>query len=140
MRTADRKLREVEPTLNEWTRLVVDAALQVHRVLGPGFLERHYEAALVRELSLRSVPFAQQVDVEVFYRSDSIGVVRLDLVIADRVVVELKAVETLFAVHHAQLLSYLKASGYELGLLINFNVPLLKQGIRRIVSTQHPEH
>jgi GxxExxY protein len=116
--------------------IVLDAALEVHRHLGPAFLESVYENALCRELSLRSVPFERQVSVTVVYKDMLVGEGRADLVVAERVVVELKALPALGPVHLAQVLSYLKAMGLPLGLLVNFGERHLRTGFRRIVLTQ----
>ena len=107
----------------------------MHRELGPGFNESLYEEALVIELSERSIPFSRQSPIYVQHRGKTIGNHRLDLLVANCLVVELKAVEQLNDFHKAQVLSYLHATKLTLGLLINFHVPLLKQGIRRIIKT-----
>ena len=129
--------RTDEPSeeLDTLAHSVIGAALEVHRVLGPGFLESVYEEALCLELNLRSIPFRRQVPVAVEYKGHRIGEARLDRLVADRLIVELKAVETVPPVHLAQVLSYLKTSGLQLGLLITFNVPTLRQGIRRVIHT-----
>ena len=124
---------EPSRSLDELASRVVDAALEVHRVLGPGFLESVYEQALVVELGCRGVPVRRQVPIAVNYKGVSVGEARLDLLIADRLVVELKAVDRLVEIHRAQVISYLKATGLMLGLLINFKVPLLRQGIKRVI-------
>ncbi|WP_005033440.1 GxxExxY protein [Holophaga foetida] len=117
----------------EWlSGQVVDAAVKVHRHLGPGLLESVYEQCLIRELELRQIPVQTQVTVPIAYeglRLDS-GL-RLDLLVDNLVILELKAVEQILPVHEAQLMSYLKLSGKRLGLLLNFNVPLMRDGIRR---------
>jgi GxxExxY protein len=127
--------RHVEPVagLDELARIVIAAALEVHRALGPGFPESVYEQALAVELQLRDVPFQRQVPVSVTYKGIQVGDGRLDLLVDDRLVVELKAVENLAPVHVAQVLSYLRACRRSLGLLITFNVRQLRQGLRRIV-------
>jgi GxxExxY protein len=112
---------------------VIGAAIEVHRKLGPGYLESVYEDALAIELYLRHIPFVRQAPVAVNYKGHLIGQGRIDIVVADLLVVELKAVEKLSEVHVAQVISYLKATGLHLGLLINFNVPTLKQGLQRVV-------
>jgi len=118
----------------EVTREIIGAAIEVHRVLGPGLLESAYEECLCRELSLRRVAFLRQYPLPVDYKGVRLECgYRVDLLVADSVVVEVKAVERLLPVHEAQLLSYLKLGGWKLGLLINFNVPLLKQGVKRMV-------
>jgi len=132
----DAKLPEPDFELDQLARVVVDAALEVHRVLGPGLLESVYEQALSVELGLRAVRFARQVPVAVAYKSVAIGEARLDLLVAERLVVELKACPNLLPIHLAQVLSYLKASNCSLGLLINFNVRRLRHGIRRVIRTQ----
>ena len=115
-------------------REVVDASFKVHRTLGPGLLESVYEACLCRELSLRRIGFSRQQPVRIEYE----GVVldeglRIDLLVGEAVLVELKAVERLLSLHEAQLMSYLRLSHVRVGLLINFNVRLFKHGIRRFV-------
>jgi len=112
---------------------VLDAAFQVHRSLGPGFVEKMYEEALCVELSARGIGFVRQKPVQVFYRERLIGTHRLDLLVEDAVIIEIKAVENLLPIHEAQLISYLTATGLRLGYLLNFNNHLLKDGIRRIV-------
>jgi len=101
--------------------------------LGPGFLESVYEEALAVELSLRGVPYVRQKAFGLSYKGHEIGEGRLDLLVGDELLVELKAVEALAPIHKAQVISYLKATGCHLGLLINFNVPVLKTGIQRVV-------
>jgi len=130
------KLPEPDFALDEMARVVVDAAVEVHRVLGPGLLESVYEQALSVELALRSVRFVRQVPVVITYKNVAIGEARLDFLVAERLVVELKACQGLLPIHFAQVLSYLKASDQSLGLLINFNVRLLRQGVRRVVRTR----
>jgi GxxExxY protein len=116
------------------SQVVVDSALTVHRTLGPGLLESVYEACLAYELTKRGYACERQVVVAIEYDGVKLDDgLRLDLLVEKCVVVELKAVETLLPLHDAQLLTYLKLTGHRLGLLINFNVPLLKDGIRRRV-------
>ncbi len=115
-------------------REVVDAAIQVHRSLGPGLLESVYEVCLCHELGKRNVPFERQLSLPVVYDGVRLDAgLRLDILVAGCVVIELKAVEKLIPLHEAQLLTYLKLTGHRLGLLINFNSPLLKDGLQRIV-------
>lgn len=123
------KEKEFDPL----SHAVIGAAIEVHRVLGPGFLESVYEEALCIELHERKILYAQQQMITVSYKNRLIGEGHLDLLVDNRLVVELKAVETLLPIHSAQLISYLKTTGYPVGLLINFNVPVLKQGVRRLV-------
>ena len=121
--------------VNGVTEQIIAAAIEVHRRLGPGLLESAYEACLVFELAERGLKIQRQKVLPVVYKEVLIDCgYRIDLLVEDRVVVELKAVQGLDAIHKAQLLSYLKLSGYGPGLLINFNVKLLKNGIRRLVN------
>jgi GxxExxY protein len=114
---------------------VVDAAMRVHSVLGPGVLESAYEACLAHELRSRGLTVRCQVPLPVLYEGASIELgYRLDLLVEDVVIVELKTVSKLLPIHHAQLLSYLRLSRRPVGLLINFHVPRLRDGIRRIVN------
>jgi GxxExxY protein len=112
---------------------VIGAAIEVHRVLGPGFLEVVYERAMLHEMQLRGLKVEKQKDLLVPYKDIQIEGQRLDVLVGGRVIVELKAVSELHPLHQAQLLSYLKATGLRLGLLINFNVPVLKDGLKRMV-------
>ena len=113
---------------------VLDAALAVHKNLGPGLLESVYEACICHELGKRGVPFQRQVALPVLYDGAQLDAgLRLDLLVADCLIVELKAVDRDNPLFQAQLLTYLKLTGHRLGLLINFNVPLIKDGIRRVV-------
>ncbi len=111
----------------------MDAAFAVHNALGPGLLENVYEVCLVHELNKKGIKVERQVMLPVIYDNVRLDAgLRLDLVVGDCLIVELKAIETLLPVHKAQLLTYLKLSGYRLGLLINFNVPVIKNGIQRV--------
>src|SRR5215217_5897767 len=112
---------EPDPELNVLTSAVIGAAIEVHRNFGPGLDEDLYEEALCEELRLRGVPFQCQVWFDVIYKGKIIGRKRVDLIVGERFVVELKAVEELAPIHKAQVLTYLKISGNKLGLLINFN-------------------
>ena len=125
--------REPDREVDEWARRVIGAAIEVHRHLGPGYLESVYEEGLVVELMLRGIPFERQKPFAVDYKGSAIGQGRLDLLVGERLIVELKAVDALAPIHRAQVLSYLKAMGLHLGLLINFNVPVLQEGIKRVV-------
>ena len=120
--------------LNEASGQVVQAAVEVHRHLGPGLLESVYETALRHELELRGLSAHEQVSVSVRYKDIEIGGQRLDLLVDPGIIVELKAVESVLPIHKAQLLSYLKTTGHRVGLLINFNVPLLRDGVTRMVN------
>lgn len=120
---------------NRLSNIIIGAAINVHRELGPGLLESAYEACLFHELSEQRIAVAHQVPQPVIYRGVNLDCgYRLDLLVENLVIVELKAVEELRPVHTAQVLTYLKLKKLWLGLLINFNVPVLKQGIRRIVN------
>ena len=125
--------KPISDELDEVARQVVEAAFAVHSALGPGLLESVYETCLVHELAKRGVHAVRQVVLPIHYDGLRLDAgLRLDFLVEDCLVVELKAVESLLPVHEAQLLTYLKLSGYRLGLLINFNVPLIKDGIKRI--------
>ncbi len=127
-----------EPSLeaDAVARAVVDAALAVHRTLGPGLLESVYEHCLAHELETRGILVQRQALLPVTYRDTKVDAgFRVDLVVGGMVIIEIKAVEQLLAVHEAQLLTYLKLSGMPIGLLINFNVVLLKHGLRRLVRS-----
>jgi len=120
---------------DELTSRIIGAAINVHRELGPGLLEPVYETCLAAEFKTQSLQFKRQNPVDIFYRGEKIeSGLRLDLLVEDAVVVELKSVENLLPVHKAQLLSYLKLSNKRCGLLINFNVELLKNGLVRMVN------
>lgn len=120
--------------VNEITDAVIGAAIEVHKVLGLGLLESAYVQCLCYELTLRKLPFALEVPLPVIYKGLKLDCgYRMDMVVADRVVVEVKAVEHLAAINEAQLLTYLRLSGRQVALLINFNVPVLREGIMRRV-------
>jgi len=124
--------------LNEITQEVIASAITVHRALGPGLLESTYEGCLAYELVDRGLAVERQKGLPVVYRGVKLDCgYHIDLLVEGLVVLELKAVEKLDPVHEAQLLSYLKLSGCRVGLLINFNVKMLKQGIRRMVNDFH---
>lgn len=120
--------------LNALTNAIIGAAMEVHRALGPGLLESTYEMCLCRELSLRARNFERQVPIPVKYKGVRLDCgYRVDLVVEKSVLVEIKAIDSLLSIHEAQLLSYLKLGGWKIGLLINFNIELLKHGLRRRV-------
>ena len=120
--------------INQLTREIIGAAIEVHSALGPGLLESAYEECMCRELSLRKIPFQRQVPLPLEYKGVRLDCgYQLDLLVAESIVVELKSVEALMPIHEAQLLTYLKLGGWNVGLLINFNVPLLRDGLKRIV-------
>jgi GxxExxY protein len=113
---------------------LIGAAIAVHKELGPGFIEAIYERALAIELTHRGIPFSQQVVHQILYRGELVGEHRLDLIIDGQLLIELKAVENIGNHHLAQTLSYLRATGLELALILNFNASVLKDGIRRVVA------
>ncbi len=116
------------------TEQIIGAAIEVHRELGPGLLESAYEACLAREFSIRHLAFEQEKPLSLEYKGAHVDSgYRLDFMVAGKIIVELKTVDELQPIHEAQLLTYLKLTGCRVGLLINFNVPVLKQGIKRRV-------
>jgi len=122
-------------TENEIAKVIVDAAFKIHTTLGPGLLESVYEAALVYELEKRGLKVARQVAIPVAYEGVHLEIgFRADLIVEDKVIVEIKSIEAIAPVHEKQLLTYLRLTGKRLGLLINFNEALIKTGIRRIVN------
>lgn len=126
--------------LNKLSGIIVDAAMEVHREMGPGLFEKIYEESLERELKLRGLSVERQLAVYVSYKGEPISeeAYRIDLFVEGEIVVELKAVTTLLPVHHAQLMSYMRLKKKRVGLLINFFVPLLKEGISRKII-DYPE-
>ena len=120
--------------VNQITQSVIGAAIEVHRILGPGLLEEAYQKALERELKLQQIPFESQKQLAITYKGVPLPQsYRIDLLVEDLLVIEIKSVETLLPVHEVQLLTYLKLGRYQVGLLMNFNVPVLRQGIKRRV-------
>ncbi|WP_211369221.1 GxxExxY protein [Roseospira navarrensis] len=124
----------IDADLNDLSGAVVDAAYRVHSALGPGLMEGVYETCLAYELGERRVPYVRQLEVPVQYDGQSMGTgFRVDLFVGNRLIVELKAVESINKVHKAQLLTYMKLMDQRLGLLINFNVHLIRDGITRLI-------
>jgi GxxExxY protein len=122
-------------SINQLTEEIIGAAIEVHREKGPGLLESAYEACLSHELGLRGVMHARQVAVPLIYKGMTLEIAfRADIIVEQRVLVELKAIETVLPVHKAQLLSYIRETGHAVGLLINFHVPRLVDGLTRIVN------
>lgn len=120
--------------LNQLGGIILDAAITVHRELGPGLLESAYELALARELELRGLSVKTQVAVELMYKDVSLGKAYvMDILVEDEIIIEIKSVEVMNPVYTAQLITYLKLANKHLGYLINFNIPLLKDGFKRIV-------
>jgi len=125
----------IERQENEISGKIIGAAIEVHKHLGPGLLESAYEECLCRELDLRGIDFKRQVPLPLKYKGLKLDCgYRLDLLVEDKVIVELKTVEAIAPIHEAQILTYLKLRDIRLGLIINFNVPLLVEGIRRLVN------
>jgi GxxExxY protein len=120
--------------VNKITESVIGAAIEVHRHLGPGLLESAYEECLCEELVLRNIPFKRQLALPVLYKGKKLDVgYRIDLLVDDEVVVELKTVESVLPIHEAQTLTYIRLGGWQVGLILNFNVTVLKNGIKRLV-------
>ncbi|HUO57322.1 MAG TPA: GxxExxY protein [bacterium] len=133
----NKSYEEIDPETDRIAKEVVDSAYQVHLNLGPGLLENAYEVCLAHEISQRGLKVEQQVAVPLNYKGARMNVgFRLDLLVADRVVVEIKAVEQLAPVHRAQVITYLKLSDKKLGFLINFNESILKNGLERIALSK----
>lgn len=133
--TSQTAIEDAEKYLNDLTGKIIGAAIEVHRILGPGLLESAYEACLVFELRERGLKVERQVDLPLCYKGVRLDCgYRLDLLVENAVIVEVKALNGMTAIHQAQVTSYLKLSGCKVGLLINFNVGLLKSGITRIVN------
>ena len=124
---------EPDKKVDELAHAVIGAAIEVPRHLGPGFLESIYEEAVCVELSDNGIPCERQKEIRVLYKDREIGKHRIDLLVGKILIVELKTIEAFAEIHKAQVISYLKATGFPFGLLINFNVPILKNGIQRVV-------
>ena len=124
---------EPDPELNVLSGVTLGAAIEAHRAFGPGIEEALYKAALCAELRRRGIPFDTEVWFGVIYKGEVIGRRRIDLIVGGRIIVELKAVERLAPIHTQQVLTYLKITGFKLGLLINFNTIILKDGIKRVI-------
>ena len=132
--TEGTEITETRKELSELTEAIIGCAIEVHRALGPGLLESTYEMCLCRELSLRNIPFERQKPIPVLYKGVKLDCgYRADVIVNARVLVEIKSLDQLSAIHDAQLLSYLKLTDLKVGLLINFNVRMLTHGIRRKV-------
>jgi GxxExxY protein len=120
---------------NKISGVILDAAIDVHREMGPGLLESVYEYCLCKELQKRGLKIDQQAEIPLFYKGELLNKnFRIDILVEKNIVIELKAVECILPVHEAQIISYLKLSKKQLGIIINFNVPLLKQGYKRFVN------
>lgn len=119
--------------LNAITEKIIGCAIEVHKTIGPGLLESIYEKALCYELKQKGLRFKTQVAIPIIYKGNNLGEHRIDLIVEDSVIVELKAVDKVMPVYEAQLLSYLRLTNIKLGLLINFNAEVLKRGLKRII-------
>lgn len=126
---------ELDQSIEELAYKIIGCAIEVHREIGPGYLESVYENALAVELTQQQIAYERQVPVDIEYKGVNVGQGRIDLLVCGSVIIELKTVEQYAPIHQAQVISYLKATGLQLGLLINFNTEVLKDGIRRIVLT-----
>jgi GxxExxY protein len=125
----------VEAEVEDLAEKVIGAAIEVHRELGPGLSELNYLKALCHELKLRQIPHRYEVPISITYKGAPIGDGRIDLLVGDKLIVELKAVETLSPVHRAQALTYFRVTHLQLALVINFNVAILKDAIKRVINT-----
>jgi GxxExxY protein len=128
-------LQEPKDRIDDLAYQVIGAAIEVHRILGPGFLESVYEEALAIEFDLRGIPFERQQPVVLEFKGKPVGDSRLDFLVGEELVVELKAVEEIHPIYPAKVIHYLKMCGLQLGLIINFHVVLLKDGVKRIVHS-----
>ena len=129
-------IEEPDDETSALSHAVLGAAIEVHRLLGPGFLERVYERALCIELALRKIPFERQREFEVHYKGECVGEGRLDLLVGDRLVVELKAIKEVPHVDVIRTVSYLRSTDLLLALIINFDVPVLRDGVQRVVASR----
>ena len=126
------KVEEPDPV----THKIIAAAIEVHREMGPGMTEVMYEGALCREFDLRGIRHQRRVPIDVYYKGLVVGQARFDLLVDDEVIVELKACDALGPIHRSQCITYLRATGHRVALLINFNVPVLKDGIKRVILSR----
>ena len=125
----------VDEETERLAELVIGAAIEVHRELGPGLPEISYCKAMSHELDLRGIPHECEAPVEIHYKGKLVGQGRIDILVARKLIIEIKAVEALNSTHKAQVITYLQVKRLKLGLLMNFNMPILKDGIRRIINT-----
>ena len=125
----------LEKERNNLSKVILDSAIEVHKELGPGLLESVYEICLCKELLNKGIPYQRQVSLPIMYKNEKLDAeFRMDIVVEDEIIIELKAVEEMLPVHHAQLLTYLKLYNKRLGLLINFNTPRLVDGFKRLIN------
>jgi len=129
----ERRMRQLGEQVEQLAYRAIGAAIEVHRLLGPGFLESVYQESLEVEFRMRGIPCQPKKPVAITYKGHQVGEGQLDFLVGDILIVELKAVEKLAPIHEAQVISYLKMTKNSLDLLINFNVPILKEGIKRII-------
>ena len=121
-------------SVNRTTEAIIGAAIEVHKHIGPGLLESAYEECLCHELNLRNISFQRQVPLPVVYKGVNLNCgYRIDLLVKNEVVVELKAIENILPIHEAQALTYMRLGGWKVGLIINFNVPIVVKGVKRLV-------
>jgi GxxExxY protein len=126
--------RDMELIERQLTEQIIAALIEVHKYWGPGLYEEIYERSLMRELTLRGLKFENQLRLPLIYKDERVGEdLRLDLLVEGRIIVEIKAVKQLLPVHECQIMTYMRLTGSRVGLLVNFNVPLIKEGIRRFV-------
>lgn len=125
-------MQEIDPYTNRLSYEIVGAAIEVHRALGPGLLEAIYQNAMCVELTERNILFEKEKPISVYYKDQLVGDYRVDILVDKHIVVELKSVEKILSVHRSQIMTYLKITKCRLGLLMNFNVQMMKQGISRI--------
>lgn len=130
--TSDRRVEPIPPHLNLLTERIIGCAIEVHKTLGPGLLESAYECAFSIEIATAGLQFLRQVECPVDYRGYPVGAYRYDFLIEGSVLIEIKSVVRFERVFLAQVLTYLRAAGCRLGLIINFNVPVLEEGIKRV--------
>jgi GxxExxY protein len=122
--------------LNALTEKIIGAAIEVHKALGPGLLESPYETCLAKEFELQGIPFERQVDLPMFYKGIPVNAgYRIDLWVNRTIILELKAVESILPIHRAQLLTYLRLTRCPLGLILNFNVEVMRYGVKRVILT-----
>lgn len=129
-------LLDLHPSLEKLAQQVIGASINVHRALGPGYLESIYQRALSVELSERNIQHVCEHPVRVHYKGHDVGEGRVDILVEKQIVLELKAVDALHPIHQAQVLSYLKSTQLQLGLLINFNATAMKDGLKRVILTR----
>jgi GxxExxY protein len=127
---------EPSPELDHWARLVIGAAIEVHRELGPGCPEEAYHRAMIVEFNLRNIPFETQKKIKIFYKGALVGECKIDLLDAGMLVVELKSCEAVLPIHRVQIKTYMRLVRQPLGLLLNFNVLLMKEGVKRVIASE----